>query len=134
MSADNTADDLICATEAAGLSLATGAGMETWAKGMLRSTLDLVFTSPWITNRLLQSQRQNCWHTGSNHFPITTEVDIEASEGPPPSRRLLWKKADWKVVQSELEGRLQPLHSFLCDTRDKLNALVEAIHQAIENT
>ena len=55
ISADNTADDLIRATEAAGLSLATGAGMEMWAKGMLRSILDLVFTFPWITNRLLQS-------------------------------------------------------------------------------
>jgi len=44
--ADNAADDLIRATEAAGLSLATEAGMETWVKGISRSTLDLVFTSP----------------------------------------------------------------------------------------
>ena len=46
MSADDAADNLICATEIAGLSLATKAGIETWAKGILRSTLDLVFISP----------------------------------------------------------------------------------------
>jgi len=46
ISADDAVDDLIRAIEAAGLSLATKAGMETWAKGTLRSTLDLVFTSP----------------------------------------------------------------------------------------
>ena len=45
-SADNAADDLIRAIKAAGLSLATKVGMETWAKGTLRSTLDLVFISP----------------------------------------------------------------------------------------
>ena len=45
-STDDAADDLIYAIEAAGLSLATKAGIETWAKGMLRSTLDLVFISP----------------------------------------------------------------------------------------
>ena len=45
-SADDAADDLIHAIEAAGLSLATKAGMETWVKGILRSTLDLVFISP----------------------------------------------------------------------------------------
>jgi hypothetical protein len=38
------------------------------------------------------------------------------------------------VVQSELEGRLQPLHSLPCNTRDDLDVLAEAIHQAIENT
>ena len=46
MSIDNTADDLIHAIKAASLSLATKAGMETWAKGTLRSMLDLVFISP----------------------------------------------------------------------------------------
>jgi len=45
-SADNVVDDLIHATEAAGLSLATKTGIETWVKGTSRSTLDLVFTSP----------------------------------------------------------------------------------------
>ena len=103
-SADEAADDLIRATEVAGLSLATEAGMETWAKGTSTSTLDLVFTSPWITDRLLQSQRQDRWHTGSDHFPIAMEVDVEAPKGPPPPRRLLWKKANWKAVQSELVG------------------------------
>jgi hypothetical protein len=39
-------DDLIRTIEAAGLSLATKAGIETWAKGTLSSILDLVFTSP----------------------------------------------------------------------------------------
>ena len=54
-SADNVVDDLICATEATGLSLATEVGMEIWAKSTLTSILDLVFTSLWITDRLLQS-------------------------------------------------------------------------------
>ena len=71
---------------------------------------------------------------GSDHFPITTEVDVEALEGPPPPRRPLWKKADWKVVRSELEGQLQPLHESLCNTGEELDALAEAIHQAIKNT
>ena len=43
---DNVVNNLIRAIEAASLSLATKVGIETWAKGMLRSTLDLVFTSP----------------------------------------------------------------------------------------
>jgi len=38
-------DDLICAIEAASLSLAIKAGTEMWVKGILKSTLDLVFTS-----------------------------------------------------------------------------------------
>ena len=55
-------------------------------------------------------------------------------KGPPPPRRPLWKKADWKAVQSELVGQLQPLHDLPRDTRDELDALAEAIHQVIENT
>ena len=46
MSVDNAVDNLIHAIEVAGLNLATKAGMETWVKGILRSTLDLVFISP----------------------------------------------------------------------------------------
>ena len=45
MSTDDVVDNLIRAIEVAGLSLATKAGTEMWVKGMLRSTLDLVFTS-----------------------------------------------------------------------------------------
>ena len=45
ISADDAADDFICTTEVAGLSLAIEAGMEMWAKGTLTSMLDLVFTS-----------------------------------------------------------------------------------------
>ena len=52
---DEVADDLICAIETAGLSLAIEMGIEMWAKGTLINTLDLVFISPWITNRLLQN-------------------------------------------------------------------------------
>jgi len=47
---------------------------------------------------------------------------------------MLWKKANWKVVQNELVGQLQFLYVFLCNTRDKLDTLMEAIHQMIENT
>jgi len=53
ISTDNMVDDLIYAIETASLSLAIEVGMKMWAKGMLRSILDLVFTSLWITNRLL---------------------------------------------------------------------------------
>ena len=95
-SVDDAANNLIYVTMTAGLSLATEAGIEMWAKNILISILDLVFTSLWITDRLLQSQRQDCWHIKSNHFPITTEVDVEALKGPPPFRKMLWKRLTGK--------------------------------------
>jgi len=55
-------------------------------------------------------------------------------KGPLPLKRTLWKKADWKVVQNKLVGQLQPLYDLLCNTRNKLDTLAEAIHKAIENT
>ena len=88
-SADNAVDNLIYATKTTGLNLATKVGIKTWAKSTLISILDLVFTSSWITDRLLQSQRQDYWHIESNHFPITTEIDVEAPKGPLPLRRML---------------------------------------------
>ena len=42
-SVNNMANNLIYATKAAGLSLATKAGIKMWAKSTLTSTLDLVF-------------------------------------------------------------------------------------------
>jgi len=45
-SANNIVNNFIYATEAASLSLATKIGIEMWVKGTLKSTLDLVFTSP----------------------------------------------------------------------------------------
>ena len=53
INADNLVDNFIRVTEATSLSLAIKVGIKTWAKGTLSSTLDLVFTSFWIINRLL---------------------------------------------------------------------------------
>ena len=55
ISADDIANNFICATKAIGLNLVIKVGIKTWAKGTSTSTLNLVFTSFWITNKLLQN-------------------------------------------------------------------------------
>ena len=45
ISADNIIDNFIYTIKATSLSLAIKVGIETWVKGMLKSILNLVFTS-----------------------------------------------------------------------------------------
>ncbi|KAF2802659.1 DNase I-like protein, partial [Mytilinidion resinicola] len=87
---EDEAAELVRVTRAAGLQLTTERGIETWRRNHQRTTIDLAFTSRWLTERVLQCQIKDSWHTDSDHWPVLTEFDIQPPEAMEPPGRPLW--------------------------------------------
>ena len=51
------------------------------------STIDLVFTTPTLQNRIIECQVHNDLDQGSDYFPISTEIALEAQVKPERPQR-----------------------------------------------
>jgi exonuclease III len=81
------ADTLVDTLQQYDLSLTLPHGTVTWEARGAASTIDLVFTSLGLQNRVLECQvRQDLEH-GSDHFPIATEVALSPAKAPMQRRR-----------------------------------------------
>ena len=65
-------DKLIEITSSYDLWLASPQGAVTWEAQGSTSTIDLVFASQWILDRIVWCQVQDDMDFGSDHYPITT--------------------------------------------------------------
>jgi len=129
---EDEADDLIRFTEAAGLEIATECGVETWARGNQKQTLDLTFITGWVLDRLTTCERQDRWFTDSDHYPIFTEIDVRPPLQQEPTRRPLWKAADWPQVRTALGEELIALAGARMETHEDLDKFAGYLHKTIQ--
>ena len=81
------------------------------------STIDLVFTTPILQNRIIECQVRKDLDQGSDHFPISTEIALEAQVEPERLQRC-WKKIDTTEILEGVQHLSLPsqLH-----TKDKID-------------
>ena len=83
--ADREASTLIEIINSFGLNLLLPRGEATWQRGGIETTIDLVFSTPYLTQRLTMCQVRKDWGLGDDHNPILIEFDVQP----------------WKQVQQE---------------------------------
>lgn len=102
----NTADYLISQTEEAGMSLLLEPGTVTRKDRNGTSTLDLIFATTWIENRVRECRVASELENGSDHEPIITTIDMHTPITTPAPSRPQWKRAAWGEVGAILDQRL----------------------------
>lgn len=96
------ADHLLDLVDEHRLSLALPRGTITWQARGSMSTLDLVFLSEGLSNRILQCGTALGLAQSSDHLPVSTILQL-ASIPLPPVRRRAWKLLDMKKLR-KMEG------------------------------
>lgn len=81
------------------LSLALPRGEITWEARGFSSTIDLVFLSPGLQERLISCSVRRDLDFGSDHYPISTELELESTRIEQIPRRC-WKRTDLSIVQA----------------------------------
>lgn len=98
------ADELIDLTCEFGLDLTLPTGRTTWEARNSTSTIDLVFMSEVLRDRLEFCDTRPELGQSSDHIPVGTTIGLE-SEAAAPHRRRLWKAIDLdKLKQLECEA------------------------------
>ena len=93
------------------IELATEDGLVTWQRGQSMSTIDLVFLSANLFNRMVLYERADDIQHDSDHWPIRTQLDIQTPVNVPLERRN-WAATDIKLLHKSLEWDLTtPKHS-----------------------
>ncbi|KAG5761420.1 hypothetical protein H9Q72_010474 [Fusarium xylarioides] len=120
----------------AGMKLLTESGTPTYARGPLKSCIDLTYASQAIAARCLSwgVDENLCWDE-SDHFPIRTVLDIQ----PPLDNSLRYKysKAAVGGYQAEIQDKMASLNTFdfesLRGREDAANKLEELGEQFLIN-
>lgn len=128
------ANHLIETATAANLNLALPRGTITRRRGNSKSTLDLIFTSQWIEERIINCGVSYELESSSDHLPILTTFDVTPIPILPQPPRPQWKKADWKKVNTTLQMKLRSIRTSQPSTKVELDAAVEQIQKAIQDT
>jgi ribonuclease HI len=96
-----------------------------------RTTIDLVWATHRLSDRLIRCQDQRGWFNGGDHVPILTEFDLSVVAAPEIIRKN-WKATDWDTFlkqMSQHDWYLPPLSNR--DGVDKaVGQLVNAINEA----
>jgi hypothetical protein len=87
------------------LELATEECVVTWERGRSKSTIDLIFLSASLFNRLILIERADTVQHDSDHWPIRTQIDIQTPVNEPPQRRN-WGATDVKKLTEILKRDL----------------------------
>jgi exonuclease III len=128
------ADALIEHTAEAGLSLALPQGSITWETRGASSTIDLVFASESIHQRILHCAVDMEREESSDHLPIRTTLDTQPPPNTTKPKRPQWKRADWERTRLDLEARLLPLQQEELEAEEDLDRYTERIQEAINTT
>lgn len=131
---DNEGTELLEIADRHELELATEEGLVTWERGQSKSTIDLTFLSMSLVNRLILIERADTVQHDSDHWPIRTQIDIQAPANEPPKRRN-WKAIDVKLLTEILERDLTvPDLANASQSRIELSTVTftSAIRHAIE--
>jgi len=99
--------------------------------GMQQTTIDLVWSTYQLADRLVRCQAQRRWLNAADHVPILTELDLSLPARPKIVRKD-WRATDWETFlkqMSEQDWYLPPLSS-TGDIDKAVKWLVEAIFRA----
>ena len=97
------ADQLLDSVMQANLQLLLPPGSTTWEARGGRSTIDLVFGSDLVANRLIECKVRQDLDQGSDHLPIATILALEPQLAP-PSRKRNWKKMNLELITKEAQA------------------------------
>lgn len=129
-------NELIDIVTEAGASLALPRGTITRDYQGSQTTIDLVFTTDGITNRLTKCGIDEEVENSSDHLSVQTIIDLGACEEPARGPRRHWKATDDKKFSEMLQERLpEPLpdHAVGRQRIDEFTSeLLEALEQAVE--
>ena len=87
------ADTLVEIYQRRGLDLCLPPGTTTWNRDGYKSTIDLVFATELVQQRITECQARPDLGHGFDHHPISTVLDIEPSR-PPERIKRSWKRMD----------------------------------------
>jgi exonuclease III len=106
IAADEKAETLIETVNLFGMELLLPRGTCTYARGPARTTIDLAFATPHLTQRLISCEPREDWGSGVDHHPILMRFDVQPWKTMPPERFAL-KKLNKKGLNSTLFLKLQ---------------------------
>lgn len=124
------ADELINIAADYGLTQLLPVGTTTYEKQLedgtiCKTTIDLVWATHDLSERLIRCEAQEQWFYGEDHIPILTEFDVEATQAH-EVRRKQWAATDWEKFMEIFEAQDWQAPSLpYADTQD--------IDQAVEH-
>jgi exonuclease III len=112
----HAADQLIDLTTSHDLELATPQGLVTRSFNGQESTLDLIFLSPDLSQRVVSCSVESALDHGSDHLPVRTTFNLQTVPEPINSTQRVWKNMRTDAVFAEARRLRLPSH--LRTTRD----------------
>jgi endonuclease/exonuclease/phosphatase family metal-dependent hydrolase len=83
---DDLAEELLTETEQQGLVLALPPGSVTWRRRGQALTIDLVFVSEELAQRIVECQPQESWAQTANRIPLLLRIETGCSRAEPKAR------------------------------------------------
>ena len=128
------ADELLRVVNEADLQLLTPPGTITWEARGQSSTVDLIFSSTSLEQKVISCYVDLNLESGSDHHPISTQFSLERAPQVVKPRRN-WKKMDSEGIAAGAQHLRPPqdMHSSM-DLENYTSYLLRFIDQLIENT
>ncbi|EED22645.1 hypothetical protein TSTA_061350 [Talaromyces stipitatus ATCC 10500] len=101
-------------------------GTITYERVNAKSTIDLVWASHNLANRVVSCDTKLEWWYGADHVPISTQFDLTAIHVPPLVRKQ-WNATDW-----DLFLKLMDIYNWHPRELNDNEAINEAIHYLVE--
>ncbi|PQE17592.1 reverse transcriptase protein [Rutstroemia sp. NJR-2017a WRK4] len=128
-------EELLDILEEYRLDLLLPPGTCTWQSRGQETTLDLVFATEGVGQRMIECKVQPSFDFDSDHFPVSTILDIHIGQEPTTPRRL-WRETNIQTLRAALE-REMPIAPSAGDPQeiDNLtNTIVRSINNAIDQS
>ncbi|OKL56217.1 hypothetical protein UA08_08364, partial [Talaromyces atroroseus] len=108
-------------------------GTITYEKAGAATTIDLIWASDELEQRLVRCQDRREWWYGADHVPIYTEFSLELTKAPEVHKKQ-WDATDWDLFTKLITNHnWSPLPLRNTKTIDEeVRRLVSAIHEASE--
>jgi hypothetical protein len=120
LAAHAMADNLIDLVTRAGLTLDTPRGMTTRRRqGDRDSTLDLTFSSMWVSRRKVRCETERDFGGTSDHLPVALMINTTTRQAE-AIKRPNWKEANWELVNETLQAGLTAPHWDRLETIEEL--------------
>lgn len=125
------ADHLLECTQEAGLLPLLPPGTITREVHNSASTLDLVFGTRWIENRVWECRVDKDLDSGSDHYPIQTAISLTPPPRIPPVARPQWRKADWPKIKKSLEAGISTLPNSQITSPEEIDNFADSLTTAM---
>ncbi|KUL81545.1 hypothetical protein ZTR_10067 [Talaromyces verruculosus] len=128
---DDEAAELIDLVDEHGLEQLLPPGTVTYERADARTTIDLIWASSTLTDRLVSCTDKREWWYGADHVPILTQFDLAPVKVPPIVRRD-WGSSDWELFLKLMDT--YDWHPRELADRDEIDNAVAYLIDAIDKT